>query len=153
MFIYYKLNNDDHHVGEPIVEPEVDLSSFLARQRHSDEQGPSLGSETTGQPDDEGDIDHTLAHITSNPGQKRPQAMSKKGKVEELEWDENLESMAREKAAAEATWGSSHVCPTPKIRTLLNVILILDLKDRFRAKSEKLKSRPIPGAKERKGMI
>lgn len=115
--------------GEPVVEPEVDLTSFLERQRLSDEQGPSLLSRPTGQSDDENDIDHSLAHITSNPNQMRLQTAGKKGKKEELKWDEELESMAREKAAAEATW---------------------DLKERFRAKSERLRNKPIPTAKERK---
>ncbi|KAJ3568205.1 hypothetical protein NP233_g5867 [Leucocoprinus birnbaumii] len=115
--------------GEPIVEPEVDLSSFLERQRLADEEEPSLLSGPVGQPDDEDDVDHSLDHITSGPNQKRSRTIQSKGKTEMLEWNEELESMAREKAAAEATW---------------------DLKERFRAKSEKLKSKPVPSAKERK---
>ncbi|KXN83188.1 hypothetical protein AN958_01702 [Leucoagaricus sp. SymC.cos] len=115
--------------GEPIVEPEVDLSSFLERQRLDDEHGPSLGSEPAAQAEDDDDIDHTLDHIKSGPQQRRLQTTQKKGKTQQLKWDKELESMAREKAAAEATW---------------------DLKERFRAKSEKLRSRPIPSAKERK---
>ncbi len=95
-------------IGEPIVEPEVYLSSFFERQRISDEKGASLGAEPVGQQDeDEDDVDHTLDHITSGTKTNRQQVAPKKGKVQTLEWDEELESMAREKAAAEATKGSS----------------------------------------------
>ncbi|KAF9447632.1 hypothetical protein P691DRAFT_671077 [Macrolepiota fuliginosa MF-IS2] len=112
--------------GEPVVEPEVDLSGFLERQRISDDKDPGLGSEPVGL-DDEDDVDHSLAHIIAKSKQQK--TVPQKGKIETLEWDEKLESMAREKAAAEATW---------------------DLKDRFRAKSAKLRNSTIPGAKERK---
>lgn len=79
------------------------MSNFLERQRLSDEQGLSFLSERAANEDD---VDHSLAHITSGPAQKRLQTSQKKGKMEELVWNEELESMAREKAAAEAKWGS-----------------------------------------------
>ncbi|KAF8890812.1 hypothetical protein CPB84DRAFT_1784587 [Gymnopilus junonius] len=107
--------------GEPVVEPEVDLSAFLERQRISDEAGPSL--RVAEKKDyDENDVDTSLAHIVSKPSRVSSQASSKKGKVEEIAWDEELDEMTREKQAAEATW---------------------DLKSRFRAKSEKLRTKPI----------
>jgi len=92
--------------GELIQEPEVDLSKFLERQRLSDEQGHSYPYERAVQAGDEDDIDHSLAHITSNSTRKRLQTSQTKGKMQELVWDEELESLAREKAAAEAKWGS-----------------------------------------------
>lgn len=93
-------------IGEPIVEPEVDLSNFMERQRITDEKDASLGVEPVGQQEDEDDVDHALDHITAGVKSNRQQIAPKKGKVQTLEWDEELESMAREKAAAEATRGS-----------------------------------------------
>lgn len=112
--------------GEPIAEPEVDLSKFLERQRLSDEQGLSFLSERAANEDD---VDHSLAHITSGPAQKRLPTSQKKGKMEELVWNEELESMAREKAAAEAKW---------------------DLKERFKSKSEIFNAKRIPTTKGHK---
>jgi hypothetical protein len=84
-------------IGEPIVEPEVDLSAFLERQRIS-ESGPSL---PPAEDVDEDDVDHTIAHISSHARPTAPQ----KGRVKQVEWDEELETMSREKASAEAAWG------------------------------------------------
>ena len=86
--------------GEPIVEPEVDLSSFLERQRLADDVD-LLGAASKYDRNDE-DIDATLAHISSYP-----QATPKKGKVEQIVWDEELDRMNQDKKAAEATWGMS----------------------------------------------
>ncbi|KAF8174228.1 hypothetical protein BJ912DRAFT_1033864 [Pholiota molesta] len=107
--------------GEPILEPEVDLSSFLERQRISDEAGPTLRAAEKKDYDDD-DVDTSLAHITSNASRSATQTASKKGKVEEITWDEDLDEMSRKKKAAEATW---------------------ELKNRFRAKSEKLRAKPV----------
>ncbi|KAJ7776985.1 hypothetical protein DFH07DRAFT_798343 [Mycena maculata] len=109
--------------GEPAVEPEVDLSSFLERQRISDAAGPSLLPEMDAADDE--DVDHSLAHISS--GGPKP-ISSRKGKIAEIAWDE-LDELEREKAAAEAIW---------------------DLKARFRAKSEKLRKSAVPAGRERK---
>jgi len=79
--------------GEPLVEPEVDLSSFLARQRLADDQ-PLLP-----QPDEDDDIDTSLPDFTAGTGPVK----TKKGKVQQVEWDASLEEMSREKAAADAT--------------------------------------------------
>ncbi|KAF7365844.1 hypothetical protein MVEN_00458600 [Mycena venus] len=108
--------------GEPEVEPEVDLSSFLERQRISDAPGPSILPSTADTADDD-DVDHSLAHISSN-GIKP--VTSRKGKVEQIEWDEGLDELEREKASAEAIW---------------------DLKSRFRAKSEKLRKSSVPAGR------
>ncbi|KAF5329270.1 hypothetical protein D9619_009309 [Psilocybe cf. subviscida] len=107
--------------GEPILEPEVDLSEFLDKQKISDAAGPT--ERIAEQKDyDEDDVDTSLAHITSGDGRNHLQASSKKGKIAQIAWDDELDDMSREKNAAEATW---------------------DLKTRFRAKSEKLKTKPI----------
>ncbi|KAF7305022.1 hypothetical protein MKEN_01217200 [Mycena kentingensis (nom. inval.)] len=103
--------------GEPIVEPEVDLSRFLERQRISE----PTPSETMGtrELENEEDVDQDLAHISSGT---KP-VPSRKGKVHEIEWNEELENLERDKQSAEAIW---------------------DLKSRFRAKSDKLrKSAPV----------
>ncbi|KAK0451213.1 uncharacterized protein EV420DRAFT_727361 [Desarmillaria tabescens] len=107
--------------GEPIVEPEVDLSSFLGRQRLSDNPESTLSG-------DDDDVDHSLAHISSRGiGSEAP---TRKGKVEQIAWDDELDELSREKAVADAN---------------------RDLKSRFRAKSERLRKRPIaPTARERK---
>lgn len=113
---YVELEPELDSDGEEIHEPEIDLTSFLARQRLSD------ASETTvvavAQADDD-DIDHDLAHISSH---RIPPPTSQKGRVQAIEWDAELEEMSREKAAADAN---------------------RDLKARFRAKSEKLKVKPL----------
>ena len=86
--------------GEPIVEPEVDLSSFLERQRLAVDVD-LLGAASKYDRNDE-DIDVTLAHISSYP-----HATPKKGKVEQIVWDEELDRMNQDKKAAEAAWGMS----------------------------------------------
>lgn len=94
--------------GEPIVEPEVDLSNLLERQRLADDTGlPSIPGASKDDKDDE-DVDTSLAHISSYPPRLGSQATSKKGKVEQIVWDEELDRMNREKKAAEAAWGKSH---------------------------------------------
>ena len=88
--------------GEPIVEPEINLSNFLERQRLTDDTDlPPIPGASKDHQDDE-DVDTTLAHISSYPN---PQGTSKKGKVEQIVWDEELDRMNRDKKAAEATWG------------------------------------------------
>ncbi len=83
--------------GEEVVEPEVDISSLLERQRLS--PGPSVVSPAS---DEDDDVDKSLAHIG---GEGRVLAQSKKGRVQQIEWDAELEELSREKAAAEATRG------------------------------------------------
>ncbi|KAG2029758.1 hypothetical protein BDR03DRAFT_906457 [Suillus americanus] len=100
--------------GEEIREPEIDLSSFLARQRLSDVP-PVVAVPQV----DDDDVDHELAHISSH---RVLPPTSQKGRVQVIEWDAELEEMSREKAAADAS---------------------RDLKTRFRAKSEKLKAKPL----------
>jgi hypothetical protein len=76
------------------------LASFLEKQRLLEDHGPSTLISTVN--DEEDDVDTTLSHISSH----RPHgAPSKKGRVEQIEWDANLDEMSREKAAAEATRG------------------------------------------------
>ncbi|KAJ6616305.1 hypothetical protein B0H10DRAFT_2190553 [Mycena sp. CBHHK59/15] len=111
--------------GEPEVEPEVDLSAFLERQRISDAPGPAALPRADA---DDDDVDHSLAHISSSGGAK-PANRPRKGKVEQIEWDDALDELGREKAAAEAIW---------------------DLKTRFRAKSEKLRKAAVTPGRERR---
>ncbi|KAF8553274.1 hypothetical protein OG21DRAFT_1485540 [Imleria badia] len=110
--------------GEEIKEPEVDLSAFLERQRLS-ETAPALSGGPDALEEDEDEIDHSLAHITS---QRQLTLQSKKGRVKTIEWDDSLEQMSREKAAAEAN---------------------RDLKERFRAKTSTFRTMPM-APKERK---
>ncbi|KAL0057653.1 hypothetical protein AAF712_015694 [Marasmius tenuissimus] len=115
--------------GEPIVEPEVDLSSFLARQKLDDEAnlpGPSVKDDE----DDDDDVDHSIDPVALGYQSKSDIAASRKGKAQEIQWDNQLDELMREKESADAA---------------------RDLKSRFRAKSEKLKTKPItPSVRERK---
>ncbi|KAF8884498.1 hypothetical protein BD779DRAFT_1612127 [Infundibulicybe gibba] len=118
-------NADRYVEPEPELGPdgraEVDLAVFLEKQRISDVPTPWVPPEV-----DEDDVDHSLAHMLPRSGA----VPSKKGKVEQIEWDDKLDELSREKAAAEAVW---------------------DLKTRFRAKSERMRSKPVRDiASERK---
>ncbi|KAF9814626.1 hypothetical protein IEO21_04989 [Rhodonia placenta] len=99
--------------GEEVKEPDVDLSAFLERQRLSAQPSSALLH-----PDEDEDVDHSLAHVTPTTQTTAP---SKKGKVQQVEWDASLEEMRREKAAAEAKW---------------------DLKTRFRAQAATQRGKP-----------
>ena len=90
-----------YDTGEEIKEPEVDLSNFLARQRLDDTIGPSIPKPTTDPDEDE--VDHSLAHLKS-VGLHSVQKPTK-GRVQTREWDEELENMSREMAAADANRG------------------------------------------------
>ncbi|VDB95395.1 unnamed protein product [Peniophora sp. CBMAI 1063] len=83
--------------GEEILEPEVDLSKFLERQRLEDAPETILSPKSDV---DDDDVDHSLAHIGTG---ERLDAISRKGRVQQIEWDASLEEMRREKAEAEAT--------------------------------------------------
>ena len=87
--------------GEEIKEPEVDLSNFLARQRLDDAISPSILKPTTDPDEDE--VDHSLAHLKSAGLHSVQKPM--KGRVQTREWDEELENMSREMAAADANRG------------------------------------------------
>lgn len=123
------------------MEPEVDLSSFLGGQRLSDDPVSSLQATL---PDDDDDVDHSLAHISSRG--VGAEALSRKGKVEQIAWDDELDELSREKAVADANRGSvSFRCHCTLTQHYL------DLKSRFRAKSDRLRKKPIaPTARERK---
>ncbi|TBU43040.1 hypothetical protein BD309DRAFT_865097 [Dichomitus squalens] len=97
--------------GEEIVEPEVDLSAILERQRIS--PGPSSAPP----PDEDDDVDTSIVL----PGKPHPHP--KKGRIQQVDWDEELEELSREKAAADAA---------------------RDLKARFRAQTAKQRGRASP---------
>lgn len=90
-----------HSTGEPIVEPEVDLSSFLEKQRISDDLGPT--SQLVAEKDVNEDEDDIQKSLDALKGRTLPS--SKKGKVQQIVWDEELENLNREKKAAEAARG------------------------------------------------
>ncbi|KAF8494919.1 hypothetical protein F5888DRAFT_1714145 [Russula emetica] len=81
--------------GQPIPEPEVDLSAFLERQRMEDPPGFPLVPATA----DDDDVDHSLAHVTSNPLADR---QSRKGKIQHIDWDASLEEMQHDNNIARA---------------------------------------------------
>ncbi|KAL1739957.1 hypothetical protein HDZ31DRAFT_48461 [Schizophyllum fasciatum] len=109
--------------GEPIVEPEVDISTLLERQKLGEESAPVYEA-----PEDDDDVDHSIAPSIGSRSHTQASAQTRKGKVQEVEWDAGLEELKREKAAFEAT---------------------RDLKSRFKAKPERLQNKPIvPKAKD-----
>jgi hypothetical protein len=120
--------------GEPIVEPEVDLSTFLEKQRIS-ELDIVLGAKDD---IDEDEVDMTLAHISSYSTRV---ATDRKGKVQEIQWDREMDEMSKEKAVAEAQRGAFS-CKIFR-RSAAHGSFIPDLKARFKAKSEKLKAKPV----------
>lgn len=74
------------------------MTSFLERQRAQDDH-PSLISPS---PEDDDGVDHSLAHLTLGFSKSD---QSKKGRVQQVDWDDSFAEMSREKAAAEATRG------------------------------------------------
>ena len=72
----------------------MDLSAFLERQQISE---PATFS--TAPQEDDNDIDHDLDHIT---GSFKAYTRPKKGNVQAITWDKELEEMKQEKDAAEA---------------------------------------------------
>jgi hypothetical protein len=88
--------------GEPIVEPEVDLSKFLERQRLEDHEGVTPG-ESSAPPPEDGEVDHSLDHFPA--GARGKVGELRKGKVQQVEWDEGMENMMREKDIADANRG------------------------------------------------
>lgn len=91
------------HAGEEIKEPEVDLSDFLARQRLDDAAGSGF-PKPTDEPDPD-EVDHSLAHLNSVQHGIQSAHRPAKGRVQTIEWDEELENMSREKATADANRG------------------------------------------------
>ena len=82
------------------------MSNFLARQRLDDAAG-SGSLKPTDEPDED-EVDHSLAHLNSAGIQSAPRPV--KGRVQTIEWDEELENMSREKATADANrgeWGKT----------------------------------------------
>lgn len=79
------------------MEPEIDLSAFLARQRLEGRHEPHSVSPTI----EEDDIDHSLSHLTSNAGHR-----SWKGQARQIEWDTSLEEMQHDKNVAQAQSGT-----------------------------------------------
>jgi hypothetical protein len=120
---YFRGRLDPAEEEEP--EPEVDLSAFLERQRLSDAPSPLVGdkskSKSTADFESDDDVDHSLAHIGRNP-------QSRKGQVQQLELDDKLEDLIKQKESADAVRGQGFHCTS---RTMwLNTFP--DLKARFK---------------------
>lgn len=81
----------------------MDLSRFLEKQRLADAPLLAPGLEQNDRDDD--DVDTSLAHISSKPLSLASGA-SRKGKVEQIVWDDELDKLSQEKAAAEAARGT-----------------------------------------------
>lgn len=80
---------------------------------------------------DDDDIDHSLAHITSNPLADR---QSRKGKIQHIDWDASLEEMQHDNDIARAQSGAYYLnCLSTNISQRLTNIILSDLKERLRA--------------------
>ena len=142
--------------GEEVVEPEVDLSAFLEKQRLSESARTCAGEE--GADADADEIDTSLAHLSS---QRQPAPRPQKGRVQTIEWDEALEQMRRDKSAAEANRGACGrvVClcvsatfdDPPPFSRFARVCGLIDLKERFRAKTGTLRPKPMAPKERKKG--
>ena len=75
------------------------MTKFLERQRLEDV--PDVAAPLHQIDDD--DVDHSLDSIGLRKHETGP---SMKGKVQQIEWDTTLQEMSREKAEAEAKWGT-----------------------------------------------
>jgi hypothetical protein len=100
--VFMKTIYVDGYVGEPIAEPEVDLSAFLARQRLQGDATPNPSSAPPPNEEALADIDTSLAHIGTTKLRQPVDGNDRKGKLQTLDWDEELEDMKREKDAADA---------------------------------------------------
>ena len=120
--------------GEEVVEPEVDLSAFLERQRLDAAPPPALSP-----PDESDGVDATLAHFLP----KAHGAPSRKGQTHQIEWDAELERLSREKAAAEATRGALVPFDLAQQRMLTALAWHTDLKTRFRAQTTRQHGKPV----------
>jgi hypothetical protein len=77
------------------------------------------------------DIDHSLAHITSNPLDDR---QSRKGKIQHIDWDASLEEMQHDNNIARAQSGAYYLnCLSTNMSEWLMNIFLSDLKERLRA--------------------
>ncbi|KDQ18662.1 hypothetical protein BOTBODRAFT_517974 [Botryobasidium botryosum FD-172 SS1] len=84
-------------------EPEVDLSTFLSKQREALTVKKIEAAQYLHDDDDDDDVDHTLSHLSSKmatPSVRNSRA--RKGKQQEIEWDNSMEQMAQEKSKADA---------------------------------------------------
>ncbi|KAG8922795.1 hypothetical protein FRC02_011613 [Tulasnella sp. 418] len=113
----YEDPPEDENAEDVEPEPEVDLSSFIEKQKLSDASSPilSLSSGNTKKigPDiDDDDIDHTLDHLFPSSSKSH----NNKGKHEVIEWDEEVEAMKQAKEQAEAHWGEER---------MQNIIMVL----------------------------
>jgi len=79
---------------------------------------------------DDDDVDHSLAHITSNPLADR---QLRKGKIQHIDWDASLEEMRHDNNIARAQSGAFYLncLSTDEFEWLPNIFL-LDLKERLR---------------------
>jgi hypothetical protein len=80
---------------------------------------------------DDDDVDHSLAHITSNSLADR---QSWKGKIQHIDWDDSLEEMQHDNNIARAQSGAYYLnCLSTNISEWLMNMFLSDLKDRLRA--------------------
>ena len=81
---------------------------------------------------DDDDVDHSLAHITSNSLAEGRQL--RKGKIQHIDWDDSLEEMQRDNNIARAQSGAYYLnCMSTNISEWLTDIFLSDLKERLRA--------------------
>lgn len=96
LLIRYLLSYQDEEEEE---EPEVDLSTFLARQRLDDK--PSTSCKLNNEDDD--DIDLSL----HSKFPKRSGGSAMKGQTQQIHWSKDLDELKKQKDSADAVRGTS----------------------------------------------
>lgn len=126
-------------------EPEIDLSALTAKQLALADRPVEHAPEN--------DADEVDASILAKSGASKPrdralEANSRKGKTVLVEWDEQLDEMARDKAAAEALSGAFIL--NSMIRGVCEAhIELLDLKARLKKQAAAPKPLKPPRKKEK----
>lgn len=86
------------YLVEEEPEPEIDLSSFLDRQRIADQEDPTSSREK----EFDDDVDYSLSNL---PSASSSAIKTRKNKTQTIQWDASMDQLKREKEAAEAVWG------------------------------------------------
>lgn len=132
-------------------EPEIDLTVFLARQKLEDAYTIDNLEDPVRYDADDDDIDTSLANFSITATAR--DTNTRKGKVQTIEWNEELEIMSREKAAADAHRGTVYDI---ECHGFISLTIYVDMKARFRDKIEKQTFRPAqktqPARKQGEGL-
>ncbi|KZV99209.1 hypothetical protein EXIGLDRAFT_831563 [Exidia glandulosa HHB12029] len=100
---YKEPEVDPNLEAEAEPEPEIDLAALTAKQLALAERAEHRSPDRGGLSDDE-DVDASILAKSgaAKPRDRAQEANSRKGKIVLVEWDDQIDELVREKAAAEA---------------------------------------------------